>query len=284
MTTEVTHANGWLPEPIQGPVLNKVLSTSAVEQAARRVQMSTRTVSVPKFDAQGVDVVAEHGTIPLLDATLDEVTLTAIKFANRFAISLEGSRDAVASVIDESKVRWASNYAVKLDNAALGATGGVFPNSVYEVATTNKQVTGGHLTLAQLAEAFADLEAGDYSDDLIVIAHPAFAMELRQMTDSAGFRVLQDPLQAGVPSVYGRPVVFSRGAVASTGASDRPTGNPLLIVGSKRNLVLGVRDGVESALSTEAKWETDEIELKMRARRGFAVADGTAFRVIEKTA
>jgi HK97 family phage major capsid protein len=140
MTTEVTHANGWLPEPIQGPVLNKVLSTSAVEQAARRVQMSTRTVSVPKFDAQGVDVVAEHGTIPLLDATLDEVTLTAIKFANRFAISLEGSRDAVASVIDESKVRWASNYAVKLDNAALGATGGVFPNSVYEVATTNKQV------------------------------------------------------------------------------------------------------------------------------------------------
>jgi hypothetical protein len=78
--------------------------------------------------------------------------------------------------------------------------------------------------------------------------------------------------------------VFSRGAVASTGASDRPTGNPLLIVGSKRNLVLGVRDGVESALSTEAKWETDEIELKMRARRGFAVADGTAFRVIEKTA
>jgi HK97 family phage major capsid protein len=284
MTTDLTELNGWIPEPIEGPVLQKVLNTSAVEAAARRVPMSTRTARVPRFDAQGVDVVAEHANIPLLDATVDDVEVVATKFANRFALSIEDSRDAVANAIDAFKLRWASNFAVKLDNAALGATGGVFTQSVYEAATTGKQVTAGKLTLAQLAEAVSELESGDYSDDLVVIAHPTFAMQLRQMTDSNGFRVLQDPIAAGVPSIYGYDVHFTKGAVASTGASDRPTGNPLLIVGSKRNLILGVRDGVESALSDQAQWSTDNIELKMRARRGFVVADGTAFRVIEKTA
>jgi HK97 family phage major capsid protein len=290
MATTFSETNGWIPEPIQGPVLQKVLSTSALEQAARKVQMSTRTVRVPRHDAAGVDVVAALGTIPLLDATLDEVTLTALKFANRHAISLENSRDAITNEIDTFKLRWASNFAVKLDNACLGATGGSFGvgNSVYEkaiaAASTNHQNTAGHLTLAQLAKAVGELEAGDYPDDLVVVAHPAFAMQLRQMTDSYGFRVLQDPLQAGVPTLYGHPVYFSRGAVASTGASDRPTGNPLLVVGSQRNLILGVRDGVESAISDQAAWDTDGIELKMRARRGFAVADGNAFRVIELTA
>jgi HK97 family phage major capsid protein len=288
MATLFTENNGWLPEPIQGPVLQKVLNESAVEQAARRVQMSTRTVRVPRHDAEGVDVVAELATIPLRDATLDEVTLVAEKFANRHQISLEAERDAVANEIDNYKLRWASNFAVKLDNAALGATGGVFDQSVYEaVGSANTIKTAGKLTLAQLAEVVSDLESGDWSDDLVIIAHPKFGMQLRQMTDSNGFRVLQDPIQAGVPSLYGHNVFFSKGAVATTGATDRPMtagGNPLFIVASQRNLILGVRDGVESAVSDQAAWANDGIELKMRARRGFAVGDPDAFRIIELTA
>jgi HK97 family phage major capsid protein len=289
MTTNFNDASGWIPEPIQGPVLQKILRTSAVEAVGRRVNMTSQTVTVPRHDASGVDVVAEHATIPLLDASVDSVVLTALKFANRHSISLEASRDAVANEIDIMKLRWASNFSVKLDNAALGATGGVFGtgNSVYEkvkAASAGYDVaTGGQLTLAQLAAAVGDMEAGEWSDDLVVIAHPKFAMQLRQMYDHAGFRVLQDPLQAGVPDLYGHPVYFSKGAVASTGSSDQPTGNPLLIVGSKRNLILGVRDGVESAISDQASWATDDIELKVRARRAFACATGEAFRVIELT-
>jgi HK97 family phage major capsid protein len=288
MATSFTETNGWIPEPIQGPVLQKVLNESAVEQAARRVQMSTRTVRVPRHDAVGVDVVAELAQIPLKDATLDEVTLVAEKFANRHQISLEASRDAVANEIDAFKQRWASNFAVKLDNACLGATGGVFEKSVYEtVGSANTVKTAGALSLAQVSEVVSDLESGDYSDDLVIIAHPKFAMQLRQMTDHAGFRVLLDPLQADVPTVYGHRVFFSKGAVATTGATDQPMsagGNPLFIVGSQRNLILGVRDGVESALSDQAAWANDGLELKLRARRGFAVGTADAFRIIELTA
>src|SRR5690606_1342939 len=91
----LTEANGWLPEPSDSQVLRKVLETSAVEAHARRVNMTSRTVSVPRFDAEGVDVVAESATIPVIDATLDEVTLTAVKFANRTVISIEDDRDSV---------------------------------------------------------------------------------------------------------------------------------------------------------------------------------------------
>lgn len=285
MTTDLTIANGWIPEPSDSQVLLKVRGTSAVESAARLVRMTSTTVSVPRFDAQGVDVVAEHATIPVIDAVLDEVVLTAVKFANRYAVSVEDTRDGIADSINQFKLSWASNFAVKLDNACLGAAAGPF-QSVYSLATTGKVSTAGNMTYEDLVAAVGDLETGPYGDDLIVIAHPAFAMQLRNLKDADGLRVVATDgvLGAGVPSVFGKPLVFSQGAIASATASDRPTGNPLLIVGSKRNLILGQRDGVESQLSTEARWETDEVELKMRARRGFAVADASAFRVIEKTA
>jgi HK97 family phage major capsid protein len=291
MTTELSMSNGWIPEPSDSEVLTKVLNTSAVESAARKVRMTSETVSVPRFDAQGVDVVAEHAVIPVLDATLDEVVLTAKKFANRFAVSIEDTRDGIADSINQFKLAWASNFAVKLDNACLGASGaangGTRPfTSVYQAATTNKIATAGSLTYEDLVSAVGELEDGDYGDDLVVIAHPAFRMELRNLKDASGARVVatEGVLGAGVPTVFGYELKFSKGARVNTTASDRPTGSPLLIVGSKRNLILGQRDGVESALSNEARWETDEVELKMRARRGFAVADATAFRVIEKTA
>lgn len=290
MTTDLSLDNGWIPEQKGSEVLQTVLNTSAVEQVARRENMTSEYKSVPRFDAEGVDVVAEHAVIPVIDADLDEVTLRAIKFANRHAISIEDSRDAIVDELNAFKQRWASNFAVKLDNAALGTVGagnaGTRPfDSVYQaVGAGGRLATAGATTYEDLVGVFGDLEAGDYGDDLVVIAHPAFAMELRNLKDSAGDRVVGDPLGAGVPTVFGHALVFSKGARVNATASDRPTGNPLMIVGSRRNLILGVRDGVESQVSDQVRWETDELEVKMRARRGFVVADPTAFRVIEKTA
>lgn len=291
MATDLSIDNGWIPEQKTSEVLQIVSQTSAVEQVARRVNMTSEYASVPRFAAEGVDVVAEAANIPVRDAELDEVTLRAIKFANRFQISVEDSRDAIADAVNAYKVSWASNFAVKLDNACLGTVGaatgpGTRPfESVYQaVGASGRLATAGATTYEDLVGVFGDLETGDYGDDLVAIAHPAFAMELRNLKDAAGDRVVSDPLGAGVPTVFGYSLVFSKGARVNTTASDRPTGNPLLIVGSRRNLILGVRDGVESGLSDQPGWENDMLDLKLRARRGFVVADPTAFRVIEKTA
>lgn len=291
MTTDLNEANGWIPEPSSNEVLTKSTDTSAVETFARKVTMTAPTLSVPRFESEGVDIVAEHAVIPVQDATLDEVVLRAVKWADRFAISVEDQRDAVVDVLNAKKAAWVSSFNRELDNACLGTTaaknGTTVPfDSVYSVAGAGNRTSTATLSYENLVEAFGDLEAGDYSGDLVVIAHPSFGMALRNLKDAAGDRVvaLDGVLGAGVPTVFGAPIHFSKGAKTSAVASDRPTGNPLFIVANRQHLILGVLDGPESQVSTEARWETDEVELKMRARRGFAAATAEAFRVIEKTA
>jgi HK97 family phage major capsid protein len=108
--------------------------------------------------------------------------------------------------------------------------------------------------------------------------------ELRGMVDGTGQLVLPNPL-AGTPgSLFGYPLVVSYGAAVSAAATDAPTGNPLLIAGNRNMLINGVRGGVESVVSRDAQFDTDGVLLKTRIRRAFAVAEPSAFAILEKTA
>lgn len=292
-TTDLTEANGWIPEPSSDQVLTKATDTSAVEAVGRRVTMTAPTMTIPRFESEGADVVAEAATIPVQTATLDEVTLRAVKFANRFAISVEDQRDAVVDVFNQKKAAWLSAFSRKFDNAALGVTaaqsGTTVPyTSVYRLASQNSRVTAtaGALQYEDLVATFGELESGSYSGELVVIAHPAFAMELRNLKDASGDRVIaiSEVMGAQVPTIFGHQLVFSKGARTSATATDRPTGNPLLVAGYREHLIVGVLDGPESQVSDQPRWATDEVELKLRARRGFLAATPEAFQVIEKTA
>lgn len=288
--TDLNESNGWIPEPKSSDVLTKVYATSAVEATARKIQMTAPTMSVPRFESDGADIVAEHDTIPLQDATLDEVVLRAVKFANRFAISIEDQRDGLANVLEAKKLAWANSFSRKLDNACLGVTadqeGTAVPfQSVYNAAADADTLTStaGNLEYELLNDLFGSIEEGDYDGNLVVIAHPSFKASMRNLKDADGNRVVADPLGAGVPTIFGHELRFSTGARTSEAPTDKPTGNPLLIVGNREHMILGVRDGIESQVSDVPRWETDEVELKMRARRAFTPATGKAFYVVEKT-
>lgn len=292
--TDATRANGYIPEPVSGEVLTRVYENSAVEQVARKVKMTSDNIRVPRFDNDSeVDSVAEDTLIPLNTGVMETVLIEANKFANRMAISLEDERDSFIDILNLEKLRWADKFARTLDNACFGVTaastgpGTDIPfESVYFAANAagNKTATAGDLSYEDLVALFAQVEDSEYGDGVVVVAHPAFAMALRNLKDAAGDRVVADPLGSGVPSIFGRELRFSRGLRTSATMSHKPAGNPLLVVGPKEHLILGVRDGVESELSREARWDTDGIELKMRARRAFKVATPEAFHVIEKTA
>jgi HK97 family phage major capsid protein len=284
MATDLNEENGWVPVQSESEVLLRDVEVSAVEAVGRKVTMTTRTVSVPRFAAAGVDVVPEHALIPIKDATLDEVALVAHKFANRFIISIEDREDAVADALNAYKREWTSNFAIKYDNAALGAASGPF-ESVYEaVGTSGRLATAGALSYEDLADVIGDLE-GNRRGGLVVIAHPALKMALRNLKDADGNRVVatEGVLGSGVPTLFGHEVRFSYGAARSATATDEPEGNPLLVVANKSNFIVGVRSGPESLVSEDPQWATDEVELKMRARRGFVLADADAARVIELT-
>lgn len=285
--TDLTVANGWIPVEYETDPLLRDVEVSAVEAVARKVQMTSDQKKVPRFAANGVDVVAEGALIPLKDATLDSVILDAFKFADRFAISSEDAEDAIVDAFNAFKVEWLSNYAIALDNACLGVTGtgGPFESVYRAVGSANRQTTSGALTYEDLVTAVGDME-GNRKGGLVVIAHPKFKMSLRNLKDANGDRVVDTAgvLGAGVPTVFGHELAFSYGAATSAAFSDQPTGNPLLIVANKSNLILGVRSGPEAKVSSEEQWANDNLELKMRARRAFALAAADSARVVELTA
>lgn len=291
--TDQNHTNKWVPEQTDGQVIQSILRNSAVEAVGRKVNMTTDLMNLPTGTFTGADLVAEGATVPVLDPTLSKQQLQTYKWANRFAQSSEDDEDSAVDFFNFSKNRWFSNWAVKFDNSCLGVTaaanGTTIPfTSVYKAATDASGViaTAGALTFEDLNDSFSALETGNYFDaaDGVIIAHPALQGSIRNLKDAAGDRVVVDPLGNGNPTIFGYELVFSNGARTHATATDAPTGNPLLIVGAKSQLIVGVRSGPEYMVSSEAQWENDNIELKTRVRRAFVVGNSAAFRVVEITA
>jgi HK97 family phage major capsid protein len=291
---DLTEANGYILEEQGSQVIQDLIANSAVERYARREAMASRTKSVPRFLADAPEVVAEGDEIPAATATLDEVVLTAKKFAKLFHISEEDVNDSLVDVLSTYKREWASRWARKFDNATLGLDVNVdgtdvapFRSLYYSVAVDaedNITATAGDLTFGHINDALGIVETSSKFDaaNTVWMAHPKMLAAIRGMVKGNNDLVLPDPL-AGTPgSLFGYPLVVSYGAARSSAATDTPTGNPLLIVGNKNMLINGIRGGVESVVSRDAEFARDGVVLKTRIRRGFAVADASAFAIVEK--
>lgn len=294
--TDLTEANGFIPEEYGSQVIQATLANSVVESFARQEAMTSRSKIVPRFVADAPEVVAEGVSIPEAAATLDEVTLEARKYAKIFNVSEEDVNDTLTDILNVYKTEWASRWARKFDNAALGvsasATGAdAAPyTSLYRAVTVSASAnhieTDGVLEFAHINEALAKVEEGDYFDaaNTVFIAHPKMLGDLRGMVDGTGQLVLPNPIAATPGSLFGYPLVVSYGAAVSASATSNPTGNPLLIVGNRQMMINGRRGTVESAVSRDADFSKDGVLLKIRVRRGFVVAQANAYAVVERTA
>lgn len=296
---DLTEANGWIQEEKDSAVVSEVNRLSAVEQVGRRVTMGTDAKAVARLVGDEPDIIAEGGTYTEAAVTHDDVVLTAKKFGNLYHISEEDVKDSFIDVLNEYKIDFARGFATKFDNACLGVTaasnGTTIPfTSVYrevsqaaDVATRRVQ-TAGAVQLEDLSNALGVLEGGRYWDDndTIVIAHPSLRGSLRVMQDGSSNLVQQyiDPLGKTRENLFGYDLVWSHGARTHATATSTPTGNPLVVFGSRKLLLNGVRSGPESIVSRDAQFETDGVLLKTRARRGFAVAKVEGFSLVEVTA
>jgi HK97 family phage major capsid protein len=294
--TDFTEANGYILEEQGSNVIQDLIANSAVERFARREAMASRTKSVPRFKSDAPDIVAEGATIPEAVATLDEVVLTARKYAQIMHVSEEDLNDNLVDVLTTYKREWASRFARKFDNATLGVYAVETGNddapytslltAVANEAAANLIPTAGALSYEDINTALGLVEESAKFDaaNTVWMAHPKMLKEIRGMIKGNNDLVLPDPL-AGTPgSLFGYPLVVSYGAARSAAATDTPTGNALLICGNRNMLINGVRGGVESVVSRDAEFAKDGVLLKTRIRRGFKVADASAFAIVEKTA
>ena len=294
--TDFTEANGYILEEQGSAVIQDLIANSAVERFARRETMASRTKTVPRFVTDAPQVVAEGATIPEASATLDEIVLTARKYAQIMHVSEEDLNDNLVDVLTASKREWASRWARKFDNACLGVTavgdgddGQPFNSLYYSVtqynSASNKIATAGALTFEDISNALGLVESSSKFDaaNTVFMAHPKMLAHIRAMVGANNEYVLPNPLDATPGSLLGYPLVVSYGAATSAAATDAPAGNPLLIVGNRQMLINGVRGGVESVVSRDAEFTKDGVLLKTRIRRGFAIADADAFAIVEKT-
>jgi len=297
--TDLTEANGYIVEEQGSTVIQDLLANSAVEAFARRENMASRTKSVPRFVGDAPVVVAEGDEIPASSPTLDEIVLTARKYAQLIHISEEDVNDQLVDTLSVYKREWASKWARKYDNACLGVTAagdgddGQPFTSLYRAMATSPSApvsqiiqTGGAMSYEDINNALGFAENSSKFDaaNTVWMAHPKMLKEIRGMIKGNNDLVLPDPLSGTPGSLFGYPLVVSYGAATSAAASASPTGNPLLIVGNRQMLINGVRGGVESVVSRDAEFARDGVVLKTRIRRGFAVADADAFAIVEKTA
>jgi HK97 family phage major capsid protein len=292
------NADAWIPEEYGSEVITRVNANSAVEAVAKRYNMGSDTVEVPRMGAVTVDVVPKGTDYTDAEPTLDVVTLRTRKFGKTFTIAEEDLDDTLADVVAGYQNEWALSYARKLDNAAIACTGTengttVPFTSLYKSAGSGqKTTTAGAVTYAKLSTALAVYEGGDYANDAdtVILAHNSFKAAFRGVLDSNNRPIFVEGL-AGTPStLFGIPVNFSYGLKLSATATDAPTGtvgaagtagNPLLVIGNRQHLLLGVRSGPESLQGED--FRSDEKILKVRARRGFAIARPEAFSILEVT-
>lgn len=295
--------DAWVPEERGSEVLNVVNSTSAVEALARRENMNSETKLVKR--AGGVDVsVTPKGTAYTESDSVDsEVLLTARKFTGLIRIAEEDLDDIPENIVALRQRAWANTYAKTIDNAVLGVTAAetgtdVAPfTSVYRtlsqadattgyVANTNIIKTAGAVTYEDFSAVIGLLEESDYFGDLVVIAHPHFKGALRSVKDASGAPIFLAGVNNTPDTIFGYQLVFSAGAKTSATNTDAPTGNPLLVVAEKSNLIFGVRSGPESAVvqGFNSQSITDEALIKMRARRAFVLGNPNAAAILEVTA
>jgi hypothetical protein len=280
--------------------------------------MGTTTRNVPRSGGVGSAVVPRGQAYGNDTTTDDEVTLQASKFAQAVPLTDEDLSD-LAGVVDVIATRgadWAGSYAIHLDNACLGATGtGVRESStpftsLYTALTTNDTAAGysanANYTLSSslsgtggygaLTYLFSQYENSRWynQDRSVVIAHPYFKKLLRNITDTLGRPIFEDTKglttvtgyqenssSRDVPSLFDIPIVFSLGAKVSTAGvpSVNPTGNPLMFVGNRDQIILGVRSGPET--KQERLPGQDVIELMYRSRRGFHAGFPQAWSCLE---
>lgn len=258
-----TDVDIWIPEEWNGPVIQKVNQTSAIEKLARREPMGTDTLHVPRSGDFGVAAINLSGVYSEDTSLVGQITLKARKIGKAMRVAEEQKADAakLIDVIATKKLDWARNYAKYLDNATLavtaaenndmtqgapftslyralkvGVVGSDYTDVSYTAAanvltavqadfTTGSSPT--NLGYSKINALLALIEEGDYFDEgeIVVVAHPKFKTLLRGLIGSDGHPVLVDtPDLSVVPTLGGYPITWSLGARTSATATATPNG------------------------------------------------------------
>lgn len=293
----------WIPEETDSAVIQRVNQVSAVMAWGRHTPMGSATKKVPRSSGMEVKTLNKSGQYTSSNDENDDVLLTARKHTGLLTVAEEDLNDSAADIIAAKEIDWATSYGKYFDNATLAVSAAEsaptkpYTSVYYALTQTNATtgytandnivgtVTAGSVTYDELSEALGRYEDGDYFDESlsVVIAHPTFRKQLRQIKDDQNqpIFVRGQGGDAGTPdTVFDIPVKWSNGCRLSSTATQAPTGAPIMVFANKDFLIIGDRSNVETQPIPAAISTTDEANVKIRDRKGFALGHEKAFAVL----
>lgn len=161
----------WIPEAWDGPVVQRIMQTSAVEGLGRIEPMTTSVRHVPRSGGMGMDVLAAGDAYTEDSNTDDQVLLTAQKFGRAISLAEEDLADSAGllNVLDTKRIDWATSFAKTFDNACLATNGAQSVaadrpfTSVYKAARTTDS-GAGYTADANYVQAGTNLGAVTLTD------------------------------------------------------------------------------------------------------------------------
>lgn len=312
----MTSVSNWIPVEYDPLTVARANAASAILSLAEGVPMGSSSVYVRRDGGNSVSIGKTYADD---DSDHDKIQLLAKNFQGQNLFDEDDLADGEswAPIAKSRANQWLISFASKFDNACIGVTGAYSATdnlgrpytSVYKKVKTNgdadsseadyvasaNYVDGGSLATSaaynSLSSALGVVEGGEFWDEsqALIIASPKFRQVLRNVKDANGTPVFvagqgQD---SGQPDrLFGVEIHWSRGACTSAAASNSPEGNPLMVFVGKRDLLIrGDRLGVVSRVGApDSHASTDQVALKFKTRRGFAVGNIKGISVLEKTA
>jgi HK97 family phage major capsid protein len=301
----------WIPTETGDAAIQAMVRASATERLGRPEVMNSDTKQVPRAGEFAIAGIAKGATYGEVSGTNDYVELIARKAGGATRIAEEDLLDSTVDILATKRVAAARNLGKFYDNATLACSGTangttVLYSAVYKTIRTTDSAAGytaddhyvsGSASYANLSTAWGHYEDSDWFDegDTIVIASPAFKAALRGILDTQNRPIFQErATEAGADMIFGNEVTYSLGCRVSATNTYAPSGNPILIVGSRQLLINGmarltpeIADANPGFALQRARqgvgFLSDEALLKAAMRRGFALGQPNGASLFELT-
>lgn len=291
----------WIPITYDTNLITRDDVTSVIEKVGTRKNMTSDTVEQPRLLAGQVG-----GGSTLFEDTTDpsKVTMYSYQYNNKVTLDEAASEDSFVDDVNAYNANFLKDLKLVHDNACLGVTGArsttatnyqPFPSVLYTLSqadstanyTANANIMTGALNYDNASGLLKLLETSRFGNprDLVVIAHPSLRDGLRKIKDSGGQPIFKDGARVEEDSIFGRPIEWTLGAVASANFQQVLSGaatQPLMFVANRNHLIDGHRVEpqarfIPAALNTTVLEHT----IQHRARKGFVLTVPQAAAVLK---
>lgn len=276
--SEGTAADGGylVPEEFSTLIIQKKTAIAKMRRFATVIPMSTDKLHVP-MDLVNASVgwEAENHETAASNPTFTEVVLTPFKLKALSVASMELLRDANVQVINYLADQFARKLAEAEDKAYWVGGGTTEPTGLRSLSVTSVTQASTALAYSDLLNLFMALPE-QYRGTAAFVTGPKGVQLLMGLVDDNHRPIFMPSYEAGKPAtLFGRPLIEVADWPTNLTVGSVTNTTDIFFVDLATSYIIGDRQGIEMAISTERWFEYDQVGMKaiLRADGRPALAD-----------